>query len=75
MLTACSSRARRYLARIVARCMIFNLDRTGLLSRACQILNFENRTIIKGDTASFVKQDDYERRVLIPSPGRVGREL
>ena len=34
---------------------IFILARSAPLPRVCQILNFENWTIIKGDTAIFVK--------------------
>ncbi len=58
-----SSHAWRDLARIVARDGSFTLSRSAPLSRECQILNFENRTIIKGDTAIFVKA--YQ----IPNPG------
>ncbi len=49
-------RARRYLARIVARAIKLISARRDSLSWVCQILNFENRTIIKGDMAENVNQ-------------------
>ncbi len=49
------ARAWRHLVRDVARASSGKLDRTASFRWVCQILNFENRTIIKGDTAIFVK--------------------
>ncbi len=50
------ARARRYLARIVARATTLNSERRGSLPWVCQILNFENRIITKGDMAENVNQ-------------------
>ncbi len=48
------ARAWRHLARRVTRDVILTSHRSAPKSWAWQILNFENRTIIKGDTAIFV---------------------
>ena len=56
------ARAWRDLARGATRAIIPKLNRRGLLSRVCQILNFENRTINKGDMAKNVKQTLRKKR-------------
>ncbi len=54
-ITSSVSRVWRHLARDVARANDGMSNRTGPFSWVCQILNFENRTIISEDTAIFVK--------------------
>ncbi len=49
------TRAWRHLARDVTRDVTVTSGRSASESWVCQILNFENRIIIKGDTAIFVK--------------------
>ena len=49
------TRAWRHLARRVARDIIVTSDRSAPKSWASQIMNFQNQTIIKGDTAIFMK--------------------
>ncbi len=55
------ARARRYFTRIIVRAIVCKLARRSSLSWVCQILNFENRTIIKGDTAIFVNASNRQQ--------------
>ncbi len=49
------ARTWRHLARTTSCATSLTSSRSGSKSWACQISNFENRTITKGDTAIFVK--------------------
>ena len=50
-----TSRAWRHLTHVASRVTSLTSVRSAPEPWACQILNFENRTIIKGDTVIFVK--------------------
>ena len=50
-----ATRPWRHLARVTSHVKSLTSSRSGSKGWACQISNFENRTIISQDTANFVK--------------------